>query len=63
MGERAEEGEGKGGSSSKLAVRRLSEEDEAPPGERGSGAGAKLQLTPTALAASNYGVETVRGDP
>lgn len=56
MGERAEEGEGKGGSSSKLPVRRLSEEGEAPPG-------TKLQLAPTALAASRYGVETVRGGP
>ena len=63
MGERAEEGEGKGGSSSKLTVRRLSEGGEAPPGVRGSGAGAKLQLAPTALAASSYGVETVRGEP
>ena len=56
MGERAEEGEGKDGSSSKLPVRRLSEEGEAPPG-------TKLQLAPTALAASRYGVETVSGDP
>ena len=40
-------------------MRRLSLEGEISPG---SGA-LKLQLAPTALATSSYGIETVRGQP